>query len=146
MTGSAGPHEPEALFAPGAGPRVLVMDDERSVLVVAKAALETVGCEVEVASDGSQAIEAFSRGQAEGRPYAVVILDLTVRRGLGGLDTLKRIVALDPAVRAIVTSGDSEDPVVRDHARHGFAAVLAKPFRLFDLRDVVRRVIAPVRP
>jgi PAS domain S-box-containing protein len=127
----------------GARPgRILLMDDERGVRDVARAVLENEGYRVDVAADGQEAIEAFRASIALKRPYDAVVLDLTVRQGMGGLETIGHLLRLDPGVRAIVASGYSEDPVLADPARHGFKAVLVKPFRSRDLRAVVRETLS----
>ena len=82
MPESADRQRPQTPFAQGSAPRLLVMDDEPSVLTVVKAALETLGYEVEVAADGGQAVERFGQARAQGRPFAAVILDLTDRKSV----------------------------------------------------------------
>jgi PAS domain S-box-containing protein len=113
--------------------RVLVMDDEEMILDLAGNALRRLGYEPVFARNGEEALERYAVATAEGRPFDVVILDLTVRGGMGGMETMSRLSAIDPAVTAVVSSGYSEDPVVRDHARYGFAGVVEKPYRIQDL-------------
>ena len=72
----------------------------------------------------------------------VVILDLTIPGGMGGLEALKWIRAIDPQVRAIVSSGYSNDPVIADYQDHGFQGAIVKPYRLADLNEVVASVLA----
>ena len=67
--------------------------------------------------------------------------DLTIAGGLGGRETMARILALDPTARAIVASGYSNDPVMSDHARHGFAAALSKPFDRVSLARAIEAVM-----
>ena len=133
----------EATVAHKAGSRVLVMDDEPSVREVAKAALEHAGHTCTTTNDGQEAIAEYERALLAGTPYDVIILDLTVRGGMGGVDALQRIRALDPAVRAIVSSGYSTDPVMADCRAYGFAAVVPKPFTLEQLVQAVRELVAP---
>jgi CheY-like chemotaxis protein len=109
------------------------MDDEEMILDLAGNALRRLGYEPVFARNGEEALERYAVATAEGRPFDVVILDLTVRGGMGGMETMSRLSAIDPAVTAVVSSGYSEDPVVRDHARYGFAGVVEKPYRIQDL-------------
>jgi PAS domain S-box-containing protein len=120
--------------------RVLVMDDEPEVRWLLEKSLERLGCTVDVAERGERALELFENARNEGRPYHAVILDLTVVDGMGGLETMRRIRALDPAVPGIVSSGYSNDPVLAHPEQHGFNARLEKPYTL----DTVAAVLADV--
>jgi len=75
----------------------------------------------------------------------VVIMDLTIPGGMGGRETLQRLAELDPAVKAIVCSGYSNDPVMAEYGSYGFAGVVAKPYRIRHLVETVSRVIAAKR-
>jgi two-component system cell cycle sensor histidine kinase/response regulator CckA len=76
-----------------------------------------------------------------GRPFGVVILDLTVPGGAGGKEILKRLLELDPTVKAIVSSGYSQDVVMAYYRDYGFIGVIAKPYKMRDLSETVKRVI-----
>ncbi|MGC3999925.1 MAG: transporter substrate-binding domain-containing protein [Anaeromyxobacter sp.] len=132
------PPPPQRLgVAPGIKARVLVMDDEPSVRSVAERVLVGAGCEVELASDGAEAVARWREARHAGQPFDLVVLDLTVPGGMGGLEALQALRALDPAVRAVVSSGYSNAAILSDHAAHGFSAVLAKPWSAEQLRLVV---------
>ncbi|MCA1960928.1 MAG: PAS domain S-box protein, partial [Desulfomonile sp.] len=126
----------------GGSGKILLMDDEESVRDLAAEALTLMGYEVIVAWDGAQAIEFYLAERKSSRPFDLVILDLTVPGGLGGLQTIERILEIDPGVKAIVSSGYSNDPVMSDFAKYGFKGVVAKPYSAKELADVVRRIIA----
>ena len=83
--------------------------------------------------------------QDQGRPFDAVILDLTVRDGVGGKETIRELLKIDPAVKAIVMSGYANDPVVLEPERYGFKGVLAKPFDRYSLRMVLARVLGAAR-
>lgn len=117
--------------------RVLLMDDDQVVRRTASRILEGLGCEVAVAADGLEALASWEQGRREGRPFDAVVVDLTVRGGMGGVETLRKLLALDPAVRVVVSSGYSEAAEMADSAAHGFAAVLPKPYSAADLRAVL---------
>ncbi|MFP4423413.1 MAG: PAS domain-containing protein, partial [Desulfococcaceae bacterium] len=114
--------------------RVLLMDDEAPVREVAAAMLRRLGCDVVSVSEGNRAVEAFVAARKANRPFAAVILDLTVKMGVGGLTTLKRLKEIDPAVPAIVSSGYSNDPVLQNPWSYGFRGVIPKPYGIHDLR------------
>jgi CheY-like chemotaxis protein len=121
--------------------RILVMDDEAHVRVLAKSMGKELGYEVDAAADGAEAVEMYGRALEEGSRYDAVILDLTVRGGMGGLVALREIRALDPRARVIVSSGYYNDPALADHESYGFDAALAKPYRPVDMGRVLARVI-----
>lgn len=128
-----------SLPTPGAG-RILIMDDEPAIREVARAMLKRLGYEAESVTNGEAAIHAYLEARDRGRPYDVVILDLTVPDGSGGLETLRRLRELDPAVAAVVSSGYSSDPVMAEFRDYGFSGVLAKPYRLDEMSAVIHLV------
>jgi len=130
---------PDALRGSG---RVLVMDDERAVREAARRMLEHLGYEVVAAVDGEEAVAVYGRARREGRPFDLVILDLTVPGGLGGREALPRLLDLDPQVRAIVSSGYSSDPLLANYRDHGFRGRLAKPYEPSVLGRTVREALA----
>jgi CheY-like chemotaxis protein len=117
------------------------MEDEGSVREVIGAVLEQEGFEVELTESGEQAIESYRRALDDSRPFDVVILDLTVRGGMGGREAIGRLIELDPTVAAIVVSGYSNDPVMARFTEFGFRACVAKPFRPDDLARAVDGVV-----
>ena len=111
------------------------MDDERLVREVAERMLAELGHAVSTAPRGEEAVALARAALAEGRPFDVAILDVTVRNGMGGEETLRRLRELDPGVRAVVSSGYADAPVLADFESHGFVARLSKPYRMDSLRD-----------
>jgi PAS domain S-box-containing protein len=122
--------------------RVLVMDDEPDVREIAVRMLTRLGYAAEAVSDGREAITRYADAQSAGHRFGVVMMDLTVPGGMGGLEALAELRRLDADIRAIVSSGYSENPVMADFARFGFRGVLAKPYGLAALRAAVEKVIA----
>ncbi len=123
------------------GARVLVMDDEQDVREIAVRMLTWLGYEAEAVADGRQAIMRYTDARSGSRPFDVVMMDLTVPGGMGGLEALSELRQIDPAIRAIVSSGYSENPVMADFAQFGFRGVLAKPYKLAELRVAVEKVV-----
>lgn len=124
--------------------RVLVMDDEEIIRDVAGEMLREMGYSVEVTCNGTEALEAFARGRRSGEQFDLVILDITIPGGLGGQQTLERMIEIDPHVRAIVSSGYSQDPIMSNYRKYGFKGVAAKPYRIKELGDAVAAVLKEV--
>jgi PAS domain S-box-containing protein len=123
------------------GLRVLVMDDEPTIADAVRACLGHSGCEVEVTSEGADALRRYREARRTGRPFDVVILDLTVAGSMGGREVLERLREIDPAVKAIITSGYPDDPVVVDYRDYGFSGVLLKPYETEQLKLLVSSVV-----
>jgi PAS domain S-box-containing protein len=147
------PASPEAVLAvaekeeekpiTGAG-RILVMDDEKYVRDLAAEMLSSIGYKVTTAIDGSEAIEMYREARDSGRPYDAVIMDLTVPGGMGGKEAIQRLVEIDPEVKAIVSSGYSNDPIMAAFREYGFRGVIAKPYKTRELSQVMREVMVSV--
>lgn len=117
--------------------RILVMDDEEVVRRVAGRMLALAGHETVFTSDGAEAIRAYSAARQAGRAFDLVIFDLTVPGGMGGKDALQELLKIDPAIRAIASSGYSSDPVMANPRSFGFRTSLPKPY---DIPDLMRAV------
>jgi signal transduction histidine kinase len=126
--------------------RVLVMDDERIVRDAASGMLRVLGFGVLTAADGAEAVALYDAERRSGRPVVAVLMDLTVPGGMGGVEALRSLRAIDPAVCAVTTSGYSTDPVMGDHGAYGFAGVLPKPYTLEELAQVIAGVLPGAAP
>ena len=126
---------------PGEG-KILVMDDESIVREVLGKMLMTLGYAVESAQDGAKAIELYTRAQDTGDPFALVILDLTVPGGMGGKEAIARLQKIDPRVKAIVSSGYSNDPVMANFQKYGFSDVIAKPYKISELDKALKKTLS----
>jgi CheY-like chemotaxis protein len=127
-------------------PRVLLMDDEEGVREVASIVLVRMGLDVTAVADGESALVEFEKARKSSRPYALLIVDLTVQGGMGGRETVEAVRKLDPLVPAIVSSGYSSDPVMANYQSYGFQAVVPKPFEVSALAEAVRRFIPQATP
>ena len=121
--------------------RVLVMDDEEEVREVAEGILKTIGCEITQAKDGEEALELYLKASEMGRPFDVVMLDLTVSGGMGGKETIKKLMEIDKKVKAIVSTGYYNDPVMTEYKKYGFLGALNKPYKLQELSELLDAVI-----
>lgn len=129
----------------GAGKRILFLDDEPEIRLVVERALGSQGFEVYCASTGEEAIRAYKRSEDFGKPFDLLLLDLEIRGGLGGRETLGLLRDANPKIRAVVTTGFVEDSVLANYMDHGFCGVLAKPFRVEQLISVVSSLCGLVR-
>lgn len=121
--------------------RILVMDDEEIIRDVLKAMLERMGFRVALAREGRAALELFRFAMAEGDPFVLVMVDLTVIGGWGGQQTALEIKAIEPTTRIVATSGYSTDPIFANFRKYGFSGILPKPFLYQELRDVVEGLL-----
>jgi DNA-binding response OmpR family regulator len=114
--------------------RVLVVDDEAGVRSLLRNALEIVGYEVHTAADGAEALRLW-----ESNPYGLVITDL-VFMSAGGVDLVQRIRSSDDHVPILAITGFGQE-VAQEALDAGADHVLRKPFHLFEVRDLVKRLI-----
>lgn len=121
-------------------PRVLLMDDHDCVREVVGRLIERMGYDVELARDGSEAIEIFTRAQSDERPFAVVILDLSVPGGMGGAATLTELRKIDQQVRAVASTGDASEAIAGGSPTQEFSSILLKPYSMEELRSVLARL------
>jgi PAS domain S-box-containing protein len=128
--------------APARPAKILVMDDEDSISRLAVRMLSPCGYSVATAANGQEAIVLYRQALETGAPFDLVIMDLTIPGGLGGKEVIQELLALDPCVRAIVSSGYAEDPVIANPAAYGFKGTVAKPYTSSVLREAVARVLA----
>jgi CheY-like chemotaxis protein/anti-sigma regulatory factor (Ser/Thr protein kinase) len=122
--------------------RILVMDDEEMIREVIEKMLDRLGYQMEFAKDGSEAVEKFAVAKGMSQPFDAVIIDLTIPAGKGGQETIKELLEIDPQLKAIVSSGYSDDRIMADFRSYGFCAVIPKPYRISDLGEVLHNVIS----
>lgn len=142
--GKGGVSAPAARISLG---RVLVMDDEQRIREALSLMLSLLNYDVVDADSGEAAIDRFRAARASGRPFDLVLLDLRVPGGMGGVETLRQLRAIDPTVRAVVASGNRDDPAMADCRAAGFSAAVGKPFKMSDVDVVLREALSgPSRP
>jgi CheY-like chemotaxis protein len=127
--------------APAGQGKILVMDDEVMIRDLLREILSGFGYHVVCVGDGNEAIAAYQRAQEAGQPFAAVILDHTIPGGMGGLETLVRLRALNPRIIALLSSGYANDPVMATFTQHGFSGVVSKPYTVQKLRESLHRAL-----
>ncbi len=134
------PEKEERRLIKGQG-RILVMDDEELLRKTVGKMLERLGYEAEFAKDGNEAIDMVKKAKEVKKPYDAVILDLTIPGGMGGKECIARLLEIDLGIKAIVSSGYSEDPVLANFQEYGFKGMMPKPFEARLLGKVLHDVI-----
>lgn len=117
--------------------RILVMDDELIVRQVLGKLLIRFGYQVDFAKEGKEAIQLYQKAQNENQPYILVIIDLTIPGGMGGKETIKELLNIDPQVKAIVSSGYFNDPILANYQNFGFKGFISKPYNMKELQNII---------
>jgi PAS domain S-box-containing protein len=121
--------------------RVLIMDDQEPILKMVSRMLNRMGYITETVTDGAKAIELYREAYAAGNPFDLVILDLTVPGGMGGARTIPELLQIDPTVKAVVSSGYSNDPIMANYQDYGFCGVVPKPYTKDQLAELLCRIL-----
>ena len=120
--------------------RILLVDDEKIIRRAAGEALTRMGYEVQFAEDGAAGIELYQEAMQAERPFHAVIMDLTIPGGMGGKEAVGEVLRIDPEAKIIASSGYSNDPVMSDFRQYGFCGIIAKPYRIEELGELLSRV------
>jgi PAS domain S-box-containing protein len=128
---------------PAARPKgkILIMDDEEIVRNAVCELVTALGHQVECAADGAEAVAKFTQARDSAAPFDVVILDLTVKGGIGGEQAIRKLREIDQGVKAVVSSGYGDNPVVANYRSYGFSACLNKPYLISELRDLLSSLL-----
>ena len=122
---------------------ILVMDDEEDIRDMCQDLLLDLGYDVVCVPGGDEAIRQFTEALHQGRPFDAVILDLTIKGGIGGKETIEQLRLINPDVKAIVSSGYSADPVMANYRAYGFSGVIQKPFDFPEIGNILDSILNP---
>jgi signal transduction histidine kinase/CheY-like chemotaxis protein len=131
-----------ALSASAKHARILIVDDDPVIRNIVSEMMTDLGYEVQVAEEGSAAVDMYRQAIQTGARFDVVILDLTIPGGVGGRDAAAMLLEIDPDARCIVSSGYSNDPVMADYRNFGFLGIVSKPYRIESLVETVNSVLS----
>lgn len=120
--------------------RLLVMDDDPMILELGAMLLKELGYEVLTASKGEEALNIYENALKSEKPVDIVIMDITVKGGMGARETMPMLMKLDPKVRAVVSSGYSKDPIMANYKEYGFVAALPKPYRIQEMAALLEQI------
>ncbi|MFY9271137.1 MAG: GAF domain-containing protein [Candidatus Manganitrophaceae bacterium] len=121
--------------------RVLVMDDEEAVRKVAGQILAYLGYEVDAVEDGGAAVARYEEAKRSGRPFDLVLMDLTVPGKMGGKEAIRKLLEIDPNAKVVVSSGYSNDPIMAEYSKYGFKGVITKPYRAADVSKILHDLL-----
>ena len=121
--------------------RILILDDEEAICLLVASALDASGFEVTPATTVAMALRACEQAVESREPFSLVICDLSLPGDTNGIQALQKLRAIDPEIKAIVSSGYDNDPVMRDCRKHGFNAAMAKPYEIAKLVRTVGDVL-----
>ncbi len=121
--------------------RILIMDDQEMLHEIAEAMLEELGYQVVHANDGTAAIEMYENSLSGTEPIDIIIMDLTIPGGMGGKETVQKILSIDSSAKAIVCSGYSNDSVMAQFSDYGFKGALNKPYSISELDEILNKTL-----
>lgn len=121
--------------------KLLIMDDEQIIREVALQMLTYLGYSVELAADGEEALQKYRQAFDQGAPFDAVIMDLTIPEGMGGKEAIGHLLRIDPEIKAIVSSGYANDPIMANFKDYGFQGVIPKPFSMEEASNTLKKVL-----
>jgi CheY-like chemotaxis protein len=118
--------------------KILLVEDEKNIILGVTICLRSAGLDVEVAEDGAEALKMVNASKPD-----LVLLDLVMPR-LNGLDALKTMKENEQTrdIPVIVLSARAQEEDIRRAIDLGADGYMAKPFRPDELLDVIERVLA----
>jgi len=126
--------------------RILLLDDEPAICEITGILLKKLGYDAVITSRGEDTILAYENSIGQGARFDVVILDLSIPGGIGGKEVLSTLLKMDPEVKALVSSGDANDPAVSDYKKFGFSGVLMKPYNKTGLDTTIKSILTLKNP
>ncbi|MCK4644390.1 PAS domain S-box protein [bacterium] len=121
--------------------RILLMDDKEGIRDLTKRMLAGLGYFVTAVSDGDKLLKEYNKSVKQKKPFDLYIMDLIIAGGMGGKQTVKKLLAKDPKAKVIVVSAFSRDDSITNHKALGFAGSLKKPFKLEEMAELVFQII-----
>jgi PAS domain S-box-containing protein len=120
--------------------KVLIMDDEDMIRDLLESMLVALKYEVSSARDGSEAVRLYRESKRAGKPFDLVIMDLTIPGGMGGREAIGKLLEIDPMVKAVVSSGYADSPILSEYKKYGFSGVALKPYRIAELSRILKEL------
>ncbi|OQA76156.1 MAG: Blue-light-activated protein [bacterium ADurb.Bin243] len=124
---------------------ILVMDDEIDTLAPICDMLSERGNVVTLVENGDAALKLYAEKMKKGQKFDLVIVDIVIRNGLGGMEFMKKLLELDPRACAIISSGRADDKMMADYRQYGFYGAIAKPYKAEELNELIAGVFAEIK-
>ncbi len=121
--------------------KVLIMDDDKEVRSFMGEVLITLGYEVLYACDGIEVLDIFMNSKKSNTIIDLVVMDLTISGGMGAISTINKLLKLDPEVKAIVSSGYTNDPAIKSYTDYGFKGSITKPYTIKELSQTIHKAL-----
>ena len=134
-------HTPVKQPVTGTG-KILLMDDEEAIRIFMGQVLNRLGYDAETCTEGKETVEIYKKAMESKEPFDVAILDLTNKIGMGGQETMRRLLEIDHNTKGIIITGYSDDPVVANFKAYGFSGVITKPATREELSRVINEVLS----
>jgi PAS domain S-box-containing protein len=122
--------------------KILVTDDEENVQETVKEILTHLGFEAACAANGEETLNSYKKAKETGMPFDAVIMDLTIKGGMDGKEAIGELLKIDSEVKAIVSSGYSNDPIISNFNQYGFRGNVPKPYEVEELVKVLQEVLS----
>ncbi len=114
--------------------KILIMEDNEDIQELISELCKVLNYEYVIVKNGEEAIERYKQEK-----FDIILMDLTIKGGMGGEQCIQKLKTIDSNIRAIVYSGYSDSPVMKEYEKYGFKAVLKKPFRIVEFKDAVEK-------
>ena len=121
--------------------KVLFMDDDTRICEIMRKHFDYIGYDAVIAVSGDEAVEMYREELAAGRRFDIVVLDLAVKSGMGGVEAMRRILEIDPSAAGIITSGNYLEPAMKNFKEFGFKAAFEKPFGFEEINDKILELV-----
>ncbi len=122
--------------------RILIMDDDQMVIEVVEEMLNILGYDTVAVNNGNEAIDAYRDAMAENRGFDLVIMDMTIPGGMGGIDAITKLLEVDPKVKALMSSGYNISDSVESYKNYGFVGIITKPFKFKELKTSIEQALS----
>jgi CheY-like chemotaxis protein len=120
-----------------------MMDDDVQIVSMIGELLGFYGHQVVLTTDGASAIKTYQQAKVSGEPFDIVVMDLMIPNGMGGLEAIVHLREFDPEIKAVISSGYVNEPVMADFKRYGFVGVARKPYLVEELLELLDEVVEP---
>ncbi|MHA2001418.1 MAG: PAS domain S-box protein [Promethearchaeota archaeon] len=121
--------------------KILIMDDEPEIQLMLDKILHKLGFSAHFVNNGYDVIEAYNRARRKNEAYDLTILDLTIPGGMGAKEVMSILLREDHNIRAVISSGYVNHPVIQNYQDYGFVETLIKPFTLNELSEMLERIL-----